>query len=62
MAFDQIQLKGLSSKLNAKHVKTRHACDGTVLSYIEGWHAIAEANRIFGFHAWDRQTLFTKCV
>jgi len=62
MAFDQIQLKALSSKLNARHVKTRHASDGTALSYIEGWHAIAEANRIFGFHAWDRQTIYTKCV
>ena len=32
------------------------------LSYIEGWHAIAEANRIFGFDAWDRQTVSIKCV
>jgi hypothetical protein len=32
------------------------------LSYIEGWHAIAEANRIFGYDAWDRQTMTTKCV
>ena len=30
---------------------------GRALSYIEGWHAIAEANRIFGFGAWDRETL-----
>ena len=26
------------------------------LSYIEGWHAIAEANRIFGFDGWTRET------
>src|SRR5258708_3584763 len=25
--------------------------------YVEGWHAIAEANRIFGFDGWDRQTI-----
>ena len=32
------------------------------MSYVEGWHSIAEANRIFGFEAWDRQTLELKCV
>ena len=26
------------------------------LSYIEGWHAIAEANRLFGFDGWTRTT------
>ena len=25
--------------------------------YVEAWHAIAEANRIFGFDAWDRETV-----
>jgi DNA repair and recombination protein RAD52 len=25
--------------------------------YVEAWHAIAEANRIFGFDAWNRQTV-----
>lgn len=28
----------------------------------EGWHVIAEANRIFGYDAWDRRTLAAKCV
>ena len=23
----------------------------------KGWHVIAEANRIFGYDAWDRRTL-----
>ena len=32
------------------------------LSYVEGWHVIAEANRIFGFDAWDRRTISTACV
>jgi DNA recombination protein Rad52 len=62
MSFDPAQVKALSDKLNAKHVKMRCASDGALLSYIEGWHAIAEANRIFGFDAWDRQTIATKCV
>lgn len=62
MSFDPTQVQALSDKLNAKHVKMRCASDGALLSYIEGWHAIAEANRIFGFDAWDRQTIATQCV
>ena len=30
--------------------------------YIEGWHSIAEANRIFGFDGWSRETVATNCV
>ncbi len=61
MAFSDAQVQVLSGKLSAKHVRTRQA-NGRTLSYIEGWHAIAEANRIFGFDAWDRQTMANKCV
>ncbi len=61
MAFNEVQVQALSGKLSAKHVRTRQA-NGRTLSYIEGWHAIAEANRIFGFDAWDRQTMANKCV
>ena len=61
MAFSEGQVQTLSGKLSAKHVRTRQA-QGRTLSYIEGWHAIAEANRIFGFDAWDRQTMAIKCV
>ncbi len=61
MAFNEVQVQALSGKLSAKHVRTRQA-NGRTLSYIEGWHAIAEANRIFGFDAWDRQTMTNKCV
>ncbi len=61
MPFNDIQNKALSAKLNAKHVKTRKK-DGITLSYIEGWHAIAEANRIFGFDGWNRETVRSQCV
>jgi DNA recombination protein Rad52 len=61
MPFSDTQTKLLSSKLNEKAIKTRHQ-EGKVLSYIEGWHAIAEANRIFGFDGWDRETVLTECV
>src|SRR5262245_13265682 len=61
MAFTEAQVKSLEAKLDAKHVKTRRAQE-TTLNYVEGWHVIAEANRIFGYDSWDRQTLSTRCV
>ncbi len=61
MPFTDTQIKALSSKLSAKHVRTRPSA-GKTLSFIEGWHSIAEANRIFGYDAWDCQTMTVKCV
>ena len=61
MAFAESQVKALRAKLRARHVKTRIA-GGKTLSYIEGWRAIDEANRIFGFDGWDRETLESKCI
>jgi DNA recombination protein Rad52 len=62
MTFDANQVQALSGKLSARHVKHRQSAGGMTLSYVEGWHAIAEANRIFGYDAWDRQTMTLKCV
>ena len=61
MALSDTQLRQLKAKLDAKHVRTRKA-NGIDLHYVEGWHVIAEANRIFGYDAWDRRTLATSCV
>ena len=61
MGFSEGQVKQLSGKLNGKHVKTR-VRENFTLSYIEGWHTISEANRIFGFDAWDRETVMAQCV
>ena len=61
MAFSEAQVKSLEAKLDSKHVRTRRVQD-TTLAYVEGWHVIAEANRIFGYDAWDRHTLSTRCV
>ena len=61
MAFSDIQVRALKAKLDARHVKIRTA-NGAPLHYVEGWHAIAEANRIFGYDAWDRRTLAAICV
>jgi DNA recombination protein Rad52 len=55
------QKQALSAPLDRSHVKQREQ-SGRKLSYIEGWHAIAEANRIFGFDCWTRETLDIRCV
>ncbi len=61
MAFTEPQLRKLKAKLDDKHVRTR-TNNGLGWSYIEGWHAIAEANRIFGYDGWDRRTLDIACL
>jgi DNA repair and recombination protein RAD52 len=54
MTFTPEQIAALKAPLDRQHVKQRSQA-GRSLSYVEGWHAIAEANRIFGFDAWDRK-------
>lgn len=61
MAFADTTIRKLRSKLKPAHIKTREA-DGTTLHYVEGWHVVAEANRIFGFDGWDRETVSSNCV
>lgn len=54
--FTKDQKDLLGAPLDASHVKSRSQA-GRNFSYIEGWHAIAEANRIFGFDGWNRETI-----
>jgi Rad52/22 family double-strand break repair protein len=61
MGFSAKQVQALRRNLNSRHVRTREA-NGRELSYIEGWYAISEANRIFGFDGWDRETVESRCV
>lgn len=56
MALSGKQVTELEKPLDAKHVSER-AQSGRKMSYIEGWHAISEANRIFGFDGWTRETI-----
>ncbi len=53
--FTPEQVAMLKAPLGSSHVKTRKQA-GRDLSYIEGWYAIAEANRIFGHDCWSRYT------
>ena len=61
MSFAAPQIRKLKAKLRPQHVKSREA-DGITLSYLEGWHVLAEANRIFGFDGWDRESVTSTCV
>lgn len=51
----------LEAKLDGSAVRTR-AQAGMNLSYVEAWHCIAEANRIFGYGCWNRETVYCKEV
>src|SRR3984893_5509344 len=59
--FSAQQKAALTAPLDAEHVKERDQA-GRTLSYIEGWRVIEEANRIFGFDGWTRQTVDLKLV
>lgn len=56
MTFTPEQIAALEAPLDRKNVKQREQGRSQV-SYIEGYHAENEANRIFGFHAWNRETV-----
>ena len=61
MGFSAKQVKALRRNLDHRYIRTREA-NGRELTYIEGWYAISEANRIFGFDGWNRETIETRCV
>jgi len=61
MGFSAKQVLALRRNLDHRYIRTREA-HGRELSYIEGWYAITEANRIFGFDGWNRETLESRCV
>ena len=59
--FSPEQLAALSAPLDRANVRQREQGRSRV-SYMEGWQVIAEANRIFGFDGWQRQTIAVRCV
>lgn len=61
MTFTNDQTDLLAGPLNKSHVRQRDQGRAQV-SYVEGWHVIAEANRIFGFDGWTRETVNISCV
>jgi DNA recombination protein Rad52 len=56
--LDNHQIEALQAPLNKANVKK----NPKGFDYVEGWHVIAEANRIFGFDGWDRETIEMKML
>ena len=59
--FSTEQITALSAPLDRAKVRQREQGRSQV-SYLEGWQVIAEANRIFGFDGWQRETVALRCV
>ena len=62
MSFNEEQKKLLNQKINKKNVSFRSGGGGQQLAYVESWHVIQEANRIFGFDGWSSETIETSLV
>ncbi len=59
--FSTEQIACLSAPLDRAKVRQREQGRSKV-SYLEGWQVIAEANLIFGFDGWQRETIEVRCV
>ncbi|MFN3350030.1 Rad52/Rad22 family DNA repair protein [Pseudorhodoplanes sp.] len=60
--FSARQTRALGKNIKDSFIRVRQLADGRELTYIEGWYAISEANRIFGFDGWNRETIESRCV
>lgn len=61
MSLTAQQIEMLSAHLDRSHVRSRQQA-GRPLSYLESWHCIAEANRIFGFDGWHSEVVEMRVV
>jgi hypothetical protein len=61
MGFSLKQARALSRSIPARFIRSR-TLNGQDISYVEGWYALASANRLFGFEGWDRETVESRCV
>lgn len=56
--MDEATKAELSQPLKKEYISSRQGFGGSgALSYIQAHHAIREANRIFGFDGWNRETI-----
>ena len=61
MGFSDRQTRMLGRNVPARNIRSRINA-GKEFAYIEGWYALSQANRIFGFDGWNRETVEVKCV
>lgn len=61
MSFTDAQNKALAAPLDPKHIKAPPK--GKFGSYVDGFHIVTEANRIFGFDGWSYEiTMLEQCA
>lgn len=60
MTLTPEQIKALQAPLDPRNVKKPSGRFGPKGDYIEGWHAINELNRVFGFDGWSYTIALTK--
>ena len=61
LGYSPQQIEALCAPLNRAHISSREQGKGSV-SYLKSFVVLQEANRIFGFDGWQRQTLSCRCV
>ena len=61
LGFSPQQIEALSAPLNRSLISSREQGRGKV-NYLQSFVVLQEANRIFGFDGWQRQTLSCNCV
>src|SRR5271166_2898501 len=59
--FTPEQIEALEAPLAREPIRERDQA-GRKVFYLEAWHVVAEANRIFGFGGWDREMVECRCV
>jgi hypothetical protein len=59
--FSPEQINALAAPLDRRHISQREQGRSRV-AYLQSWWLIREANRIFGFDGWQRQTLACRCI
>ena len=57
MAFTKEQVELLKEPIDLKNVAERKTGWDKKVPFVESWHVIDEANRIFGFDGWSSETL-----
>lgn len=60
MSLTPEQIKALEAPLDPANVKKPTGRYGPKGDYIEGWHAINELNRVFGFDGWSYEINLTR--
>ena len=59
--FNAAQIQALAAPLDRSFISTREQ-GRSQLAYLPSWVVIREANRIFGFDGWQRQTISCRCI